>query len=46
MRFVTFEKSDQTIRSGILLAADLVVDMYEATNGSLPEKLIDFLEDK
>ncbi|MEH7254658.1 fumarylacetoacetate hydrolase family protein [Neobacillus niacini] len=44
MRIVTFEKSDQTIRSGVLLATDLVVDMYEATNGILPEKLIDFLE--
>jgi 2-keto-4-pentenoate hydratase/2-oxohepta-3-ene-1,7-dioic acid hydratase in catechol pathway len=43
MRFVTFEKSDGTVRSGIMLDSDLVVDMSEATNGCLPEKLIDFL---
>jgi 2-keto-4-pentenoate hydratase/2-oxohepta-3-ene-1,7-dioic acid hydratase in catechol pathway len=44
MRFVTFEKSDGTLRSGIILDSDLVVDMSEATNGKLPEKMIDFLE--
>jgi 2-keto-4-pentenoate hydratase/2-oxohepta-3-ene-1,7-dioic acid hydratase in catechol pathway len=44
MRFVTFEKSDGTVRSGLLLESNLIVDMYEATNGSLPKKLIDFLE--
>ncbi|MEH7249408.1 fumarylacetoacetate hydrolase family protein [Neobacillus niacini] len=44
MRFVTFEKSDGTVRSGVIVESDLVVDMSEATNGSLPEKLIDFLE--
>ncbi|MCM3692599.1 fumarylacetoacetate hydrolase family protein [Neobacillus niacini] len=44
MRFVTFEKSDRTVRSGIMLDSDLVVDMSEATNGKLPEKMIDFLE--
>jgi 2-keto-4-pentenoate hydratase/2-oxohepta-3-ene-1,7-dioic acid hydratase in catechol pathway len=43
MRFVTFGKSDGTVRSGIMLDSDLVVDMNEATNGCLPEKLIDFL---
>jgi 2-keto-4-pentenoate hydratase/2-oxohepta-3-ene-1,7-dioic acid hydratase in catechol pathway len=44
MRFVTFEKSVGTVRSGVMLESDLVVDMNEATNGRLPEKLIDFLE--
>jgi 2-keto-4-pentenoate hydratase/2-oxohepta-3-ene-1,7-dioic acid hydratase in catechol pathway len=44
MRFVTFEKSDGTVRSGVLLESDLVVDMNEATNGNLPVKMIDFLE--
>lgn len=43
MRFVTFEKRDGTVRSGVMLESDLVVDMSEATDGSLPEKLIDFL---
>ena len=44
MRFVTFEKSNRIVRSGVLLESDLVIDMHEATNGILPEKLIDFLE--
>jgi 2-keto-4-pentenoate hydratase/2-oxohepta-3-ene-1,7-dioic acid hydratase in catechol pathway len=44
MRFITFEKCDGTVRAGVMLESDLVVDMNEATNGSLPEKLIDFLE--
>jgi 2-keto-4-pentenoate hydratase/2-oxohepta-3-ene-1,7-dioic acid hydratase in catechol pathway len=44
MRFVTFEKSDGTVRSGVMLASQLVIDLNEATNGRLPEKLIDFLE--
>lgn len=44
MKFVTFEKSDGTIRSGLLLESDLVVDMHEAANGNLPVKMIDFLE--
>jgi 2-keto-4-pentenoate hydratase/2-oxohepta-3-ene-1,7-dioic acid hydratase in catechol pathway len=46
MKFVTFEKKDGTIRSGILLDQDLVVDMYEATDGMLPEKLIDYIKDR
>jgi hypothetical protein len=45
MRFVTFEKCDGTVRAGVMLESDLVVDMNEATNGSLPEKLIDFLDE-
>lgn len=44
MRFITFEKSDGTVRSGILLESDLVMDMDEATNGKLPGNMIDFLE--
>lgn len=44
MRFVTFEKSDGTVRSGVLLESDLVIDMHEATNGKLPGNMIDFLE--
>jgi 2-keto-4-pentenoate hydratase/2-oxohepta-3-ene-1,7-dioic acid hydratase in catechol pathway len=44
MRFITFEKSDGTVRSGLLLETDLVVDMCEATNGYLPVSMIDFLE--
>jgi 2-keto-4-pentenoate hydratase/2-oxohepta-3-ene-1,7-dioic acid hydratase in catechol pathway len=44
MRFVTFEKSDGTVSSGVLLESDLVIDMHEATNGKLPGNMIDFLE--
>ncbi|NYE04549.1 2-keto-4-pentenoate hydratase/2-oxohepta-3-ene-1,7-dioic acid hydratase in catechol pathway [Bacillus niacini] len=44
MKFVTFEKSDRTVRSGVLLDSDLVIDMHEATNGKLPGNMIDFLE--
>lgn len=44
MRFVTFEKRDGTVRSGLMLESDLVIDLNEATNGRLPIKLIDFLE--
>jgi 2-keto-4-pentenoate hydratase/2-oxohepta-3-ene-1,7-dioic acid hydratase in catechol pathway len=44
MRFVTFEKSDGTVRSGVLLDSDLVIDLNEATNGKLPRSMIEFLE--
>jgi 2-keto-4-pentenoate hydratase/2-oxohepta-3-ene-1,7-dioic acid hydratase in catechol pathway len=44
MRFVTFEKSDGTVRSGLLLDSALVIDMNEATNGKLPGNMIEFLE--
>lgn len=44
MRFVTFEKKDGTVRSGVLLESDLVIEMHEATNGELPVNMIDFLE--
>jgi 2-keto-4-pentenoate hydratase/2-oxohepta-3-ene-1,7-dioic acid hydratase in catechol pathway len=43
MKFVTFEKADGNIRAGILLDSDHVIDLFEATDGKLPEKLIDFL---
>jgi 2-keto-4-pentenoate hydratase/2-oxohepta-3-ene-1,7-dioic acid hydratase in catechol pathway len=43
MRFVTFEKSDGTVRSGVLVESKLVVDMHKATNGKLPGDMIEFL---
>jgi 2-keto-4-pentenoate hydratase/2-oxohepta-3-ene-1,7-dioic acid hydratase in catechol pathway len=43
MKFVTFEKKDGTIRSGILRDVD-VVDINEVSDGLLPEKLLDFLD--
>ncbi|MFP7300018.1 fumarylacetoacetate hydrolase family protein [Neobacillus niacini] len=44
MRFVTFKKRDETLRAGLLIESALVVDISEATNGILPENLIDFIE--
>jgi 2-keto-4-pentenoate hydratase/2-oxohepta-3-ene-1,7-dioic acid hydratase in catechol pathway len=44
MKFVTFEKMDGKSRAGLLLENDLVLDLFEATQGELPERLIDFLE--
>ncbi|MGG3468901.1 fumarylacetoacetate hydrolase family protein [Neobacillus pocheonensis] len=44
MKFVTFEKQDGTIRAGWLLDDKHAVDMYEASDGSLPKNLIDFLD--
>jgi 2-keto-4-pentenoate hydratase/2-oxohepta-3-ene-1,7-dioic acid hydratase in catechol pathway len=44
MRFVTFEKSDGTVRSGVLLDSDHVIDMHEAAKGKLPGNMLEFLE--
>jgi 2-keto-4-pentenoate hydratase/2-oxohepta-3-ene-1,7-dioic acid hydratase in catechol pathway len=44
MKFVTFERLDGRQRAGLLLDADNVVDMYEATGGELPEEMLDFLD--
>jgi 2-keto-4-pentenoate hydratase/2-oxohepta-3-ene-1,7-dioic acid hydratase in catechol pathway len=44
MRFVTFKKSDGTVRSGVLLDSDLVIDLHEATSGKLPRSMFEFLE--
>lgn len=44
MKFITFEKQDGTIRAGWLLNQDSAVDMYEASDGQLPDNLLTFLE--
>ncbi|MGJ7909638.1 fumarylacetoacetate hydrolase family protein [Neobacillus sp. LXY-1] len=44
MKFITFEKKDGTIRTGILLNSDHIIDLYEASNGELPESFLDFLD--
>ncbi|MEH7333475.1 fumarylacetoacetate hydrolase family protein [Neobacillus drentensis] len=44
MKFVTFEKTDGSIRAGWLLNEVYAVDMSEATDGRLPCNLIDFLD--
>ncbi|MGX6444169.1 fumarylacetoacetate hydrolase family protein [Neobacillus sp. K501] len=43
MRFVTFEKKDGTVRAGVMLGANYVVDMDEASHGQLPEKMLDYI---
>jgi 2-keto-4-pentenoate hydratase/2-oxohepta-3-ene-1,7-dioic acid hydratase in catechol pathway len=44
VKFVTFEKKDGTIRAGWLLDQDHVVDMWEASGGTLPNNLLAFLD--
>lgn len=44
MKFVTFEKNDGTIRAGFLLDQARAVDMYEISDGELPDNLIAFLD--
>jgi 2-keto-4-pentenoate hydratase/2-oxohepta-3-ene-1,7-dioic acid hydratase in catechol pathway len=44
VKFVTFEKKDGTIRAGWLRDQDHVVDMWEVSGGTLPNNLLDFLE--
>lgn len=43
MRFVTFEKNDKTVRAGVLLNDEYVVDMFEAAGDELPANLLDFI---
>lgn len=43
MKFVTFEKKDGTVRAGVLLDSEQVVDMNEVTDGQLPDNLLDYL---
>jgi 2-keto-4-pentenoate hydratase/2-oxohepta-3-ene-1,7-dioic acid hydratase in catechol pathway len=42
VKFVTFERNDRKIKSG-WLDGDFVVDMNEASDGKLPDNLLDFL---
>ena len=44
VKFITFEKQDGTIRAGWLLNQDFAVDMFEASDGLLPDNLLNFLE--
>lgn len=43
MKFVTFEKSNKTVRAGLLLNEEYVVDLIEATGDELPANLLDFI---
>lgn len=44
MRFVTFEKVDGADRAGLMLDGDHIVDLNEATDGALPDNMLDFLD--
>lgn len=44
MKFITFQKSDGSIRAGWLKNKEYAVDMHEATNGVLPKTMLAFLE--
>jgi 2-keto-4-pentenoate hydratase/2-oxohepta-3-ene-1,7-dioic acid hydratase in catechol pathway len=44
MKFVTFDRKDGRERAGMLLDSDHVVDLQEASDGKLPDNLVDFLD--
>ncbi len=44
MKFITFCKKDGSIRAGWLADEHYVVDMFEASNGSLPKDMLSFIE--
>ncbi len=44
MKFITFVKNDGSIRAGWINSRNEAVDMYEATNGHLPDNMLSFLE--
>ena len=46
MKFVTFEKKDQTLRAGLVIDENHVIDMFEATNGVLPQSMLAFIENQ
>nr|WP_263326163.1 fumarylacetoacetate hydrolase family protein [Neobacillus sp. Marseille-Q6967] len=43
MKFVTFEKQDGTVKAGILLDSEHVVDLHAASSGLLPDNMLEFL---
>ena len=43
MKLITFEKPDGSERAGVLLGNDHAIDLNEASNGSIPANLLDFL---
>lgn len=44
MKFITFMKQDGTERAGWLSSEKIAIDMHEASNGILPETMLEFLE--
>jgi 2-keto-4-pentenoate hydratase/2-oxohepta-3-ene-1,7-dioic acid hydratase in catechol pathway len=44
MKFITFMKKDGSIRAGWLNSKNQAVDMHEASNGTLPDSMLAFIE--
>ncbi|MBT2636976.1 fumarylacetoacetate hydrolase family protein [Bacillus sp. ISL-39] len=44
MKFITFMKKDGTIRAGWINSRNMAVDMHEASNGTLPDNMLAFIE--
>lgn len=44
MKFITFMKKDGSIRAGWINSQNRAVDMHEASNGTLPDNMLAFIE--
>ncbi|MFT9597988.1 fumarylacetoacetate hydrolase family protein [Mesobacillus sp.] len=44
MKFITFMKKDGSIRAGWINSQNQAVDMHEASNGTLPDNMLAFIE--
>jgi 2-keto-4-pentenoate hydratase/2-oxohepta-3-ene-1,7-dioic acid hydratase in catechol pathway len=44
MKFITFTKKDGTVRAGWINSRMEAVDMHEASNGTLPDNMLAFIE--
>ena len=44
MKFITFMKKDGSMRAGWINSKNMAVDMYEASNGTLPDNMLAFIE--
>jgi len=44
MKFVSFEKADGSVRAGLVLNHDYIIDLNESTNGELPDNILGFLD--
>jgi 2-keto-4-pentenoate hydratase/2-oxohepta-3-ene-1,7-dioic acid hydratase in catechol pathway len=44
MKFITFTKKDGTVAAGWINSRNMAVDMHEASNGTLPDNMLAFIE--
>ncbi|MBT2642393.1 fumarylacetoacetate hydrolase family protein [Bacillus sp. ISL-41] len=44
MKLITFMKKDGTVRAGWIDSSNMAVDMHEASNGTLPDNMLAFIE--